>query len=115
MTQVEIVLAVVENLREVCAARMEIKPTSLAVVDEAQNFISTRIADPLLLARRVVVKFENAFSVKGDIDDRSCHSAYLVQVKLIRITVFVVATVFETNASFLAPITSERDFCVFKF
>jgi hypothetical protein len=61
-----------------------------------------------------MVKFENAFFVKGIVDDRRRHSTYLVQVKLI-IAIFLAATVFETNASFLATITSEWDFCVFKF
>jgi hypothetical protein len=40
-----------------------------------------------------MVKFENAFFVKGIVDDRRRHSTYLVQVKLI-IAIFLAATVF---------------------
>lgn len=68
-------LPIVEHLREVGTARVEIEAASPAVVHEALHVFPARVAVPPYLPRRSVEELEHAFAVEFVRETRSSHRA----------------------------------------
>lgn len=100
-------LAVVQDLREVGAARVEIEIAPSAMVNESQHFISAGVASPPGSPRRSVVKLKVALVVEGVRYAGTGCGAGLVQVELAS-----QALVLEAYPGFFAAVAVEGDFRV---
>lgn len=97
-------LAIVQHHRELCAARVEIEPTALAMVHEPGHVLLARVAVPLCAPRRPRHELERALGVERVRDRGGWDGAVHVEVEVARR-----ALVARANPDFLAPITLERE------
>lgn len=80
--QVEVDLAVVENHRQLRAARVEVEAAGAAVVDEPRHVLLACVAVPLGVARWRRQELERALGVERVGDGRRGKSALHVEVKV---------------------------------